>query len=106
MNVKSYVGMMRKLLNCFENDYSGDQNLQDWNHALLEFMDRNLNEFCPSCGGTGYYEEQLDVDEFEQHPCPDCRTTDDILNIDYDPPNNEYAEWAGIEEPYKEPIDL
>lgn len=103
MQIKDYVTMMKDMLNSFaENGGSEDQDIQDWNHAFSEFMDESMAEFCPTCGGEGYCEEQTDVDAFKPYPCPDCQDEYE-RDFDYDPPSDERREWAGVENPYKEP---
>lgn len=105
MLVKDYVKMMREMLDSFAEEQRGDQDVVDWNHAFSEFIDENVAEFCPTCGGEGYCEEQTDVDSFKPYACPDCGDPYEP-DLDYDPPADEYREWAGIDEPYKEPMDI
>lgn len=95
--------MMREMLDSFAEEQRGDQDLADWNHSFSEFVDDNAGEFCPTCGGEGYCEEQTDVDSFKPYPCPDCGDPyDPDIDPDLDDIDEERA-WAGMDDPYREP---
>lgn len=95
---------MKELLDCFNEEHPDprtDKTLYEWNILLDNFKENCIHEFCPTCGGEGYEEKQLDVDEFTSYPCSDCQN----LDFDAEPSEediDEYRCWAGIEDPYKE----
>lgn len=98
MNIDDYVQAMMDLLKSFKKsnkNYQGYNDFYDWNHALDNYMMDNQEEFCPTCNGEGYCEEQLDVDDFKPYPCPDCIVEQEIEESMIP---DEYRDWAGIEE--------
>jgi len=77
MKSSEYVESMIRLLHAFQEEqdreHSSDDNYRGWNQALYEYIDSYQGDFCPTCAGEGYLEEQTDVDCFKPYPCGDCQ---------------------------------
>lgn len=109
MRFKDYMKIMEKALENMRKEYGNmtvDNDINGWQNAMDSLVAEANNEeenYCETCNSTGYCERQLDVDDFESYPCPDCNPDDDYDFEYMDPTPDQYRDWAGIEDPYKEP---